>query len=64
MSHTHRCSAPGCDTTWMCDGARVDNWDGFPSVVCRVEERAGTTMLFCEDCQAKGNAAEDKEGGS
>ena len=60
MSHTHSCSAPGCDQTGACDGARVDNWDGFPHVLCRVEEREGTTALLCEDCR-EAEVGEDTE---
>jgi len=60
-SHTHRCSR--CDNTWSCDGARVDDPDGYPPVVCRAEELAGTIMLLCEDCEEQ-DAAGEGEGES
>lgn len=47
--HTHRCAL--CDAPIRCNGYRVDNYDGFPPVLCSVEaDMAPGDVFLCEGC--------------
>lgn len=61
--HTHKCGA--CLTGVVdCVGSRVDNYDGFPRVLCSVEAdmRPGDVFI-CEDCDHARDIEEEEEGG-
>lgn len=47
-THTHRCKT--CDAPIPCRGARVDNYDGWPEVLCAYETDPGFDGFVCEDC--------------
>lgn len=49
--HTHRCAI--CRTGSVpCSGSRVDNYDGWPTVLCSVEaDMPPGERFICDDCQ-------------
>lgn len=44
--HTHPCSS--CGEAIDCNAGRVDNYDGWPPVLCEAE--ADDATFLCEDC--------------
>lgn len=46
-THTHPCSH--CKTPVECDGELVQNYDGWPEVVCVIYHVDGVEMA-CDDC--------------
>ena len=47
MAHTHKCERH-CGGVVECNAGRVDNYDGWPEVLCAAD--ADGTSFVCEEC--------------
>ncbi len=56
--HTHPCA--GCQTPVFCHGEQVENYDGFPLVICTEyhEPGGGIAAVWCAACDGRDDVSE------